>query len=59
MQGYWLEIVLSLGCIVAIAVLLCKYFSETEPCNECEGSGVVGIGHCCPYCNGTGKKFKK
>ncbi|QBP33089.1 membrane protein [Shigella phage Silverhawkium] len=59
MQGYWLEIALSLGCIVAIAVVLCKYFAETEPCDYCEGTGIIGSGHCCPCCNGSGKKFKK
>ena len=58
MQGYWLEIVLSLGCIVAIAVLLCKYFAETEPCEDCQGDGYIGA-YPCPYCGGTGKKFKK
>lgn len=55
MQGYWLELILSFGGLIAIGYLLAKFLFVSEACEHCGGSGVINS-DCCPYCGGTGNK---
>lgn len=58
MQGYWLELIFSVGVIAAITVLLCSYFT-IEDCEFCDGKGYITDYGCCPHCEGSGKQLKK